>query len=58
MAIKYDEIYKDLICEDVPRKRLKSVENHNDNQIKKIDPWIGEKPHAEDGFVVNYCLEY
>jgi len=22
------------------------------------DPWDGEKPHAEDGFVAKYCEEY
>ena len=29
-----------------------------EKQESAHDPWDGEKPHAEDGFVAKYCEEY
>ncbi len=45
--IQFDKIYMDLICDDVPKVNPKKT---------LIDPWDGEKPHAEGGFVEKYCL--
>ena len=61
MARKFNETYHNLICEDVPRKKAKSIEDRggylrDDN--RKSDPWIGDKTYAEDGFVNLYCSEY
>lgn len=61
MIIEFDKVYKELICEEVPMKKLRSIEDRggyiNKNE-KMCDPWDGEKPHAKDGFVEKYCLEY
>lgn len=63
MIIKFDERYKDLVCEDVPRERLTSPEARDRHSQEAtgtdvcIDPWDGEKPHAKDGFVARYCKE-
>lgn len=46
MARKFNETYQSLICESIPKRKLRS----------KVDQCVGEKPHAADGFVVNYCL--
>ena len=45
--IEFDKNYKDLICDDAPKAEPKKT---------PIDPWDGEKPHAENGFVEKYCL--
>lgn len=59
MSKKFNEIYKSLVCENVPRRKLKSIEVRDyEKDITKVDPWVGKKPYASDGFVVNYCLNY
>lgn len=61
MIIEFNKKYKGLICEEVPRKQLKSIENrggYKKENRHSIDPWDGEKPYAEDGFYVKYCKEY
>lgn len=61
MIVEYDKIYKGLVCEEVPRKQLKSIENRGGYEKENntvIDPWDGKKPYAEDGFYVKYCMEY
>lgn len=61
MIIEYDKMYVDLVCEDVPRVQLRSPEARDrhsqeaDGQDSPVDPWDGEKPYAEDGFVARYC---
>ena len=55
-----------MYCQVYPRKDLNLIEVTNskpewcpiipEKEEKRIDPWIGTKPHAEDGFVANYCL--
>ena len=53
MVIKFSEIYKNLICEDIPKKILKT-ENYSSipqEFQKKFIP-------AKDGFIINYCEEY
>lgn len=45
--IEFDKIYKNLICNDIPKAEPKKT---------PIDPWDGEKPHAKNGFVEKYCL--
>ena len=46
-VIQFDKIYKDLMCDDAPKAEPKKI---------PVDPWDGEKPHAENGFVEKYCL--
>ncbi len=61
MARKFEEKYSALVCVDLPKKRLKSVENRGGYLFmdeKKSDPWVGKKPHAPNGFVEKYCKEH
>lgn len=60
VIVEFDKLYAGLICEDVPRRRLKSMEDrggYRRDSEYSIDPWDGEKPYAKDGFVVKYCME-
>lgn len=57
MIIEFDKLYAELVCENVPKRQLKLIEDmYSGNNISNIDPWDGEKPYAEDGFVVKYCM--
>lgn len=61
MARKFEEKYPNLYCANLPKRRLKSVENRGGYLFKegrKIDPWVGEKPHSPNGFVVRFCKEH
>lgn len=61
MIIKFDEMYGDLVCDDMPRTQLRSPEardrhSQEGGKVSHVaDPWDGEKPYAEDGFVARYC---
>ena len=46
-VIEFDKLFSELVCDDAPITK--------DTEI--TDPWDGEKPHAENGFVVKYCLD-
>lgn len=54
---KYAEEYRQLAEWLRDYKRLKEQEPSGD-LIQKKDPWIGDKPHAKNGFVVNCCSKY
>lgn len=60
MVIRYDEMYQNLVCEDVPRRRLRSTEDRGSyaegGAGSPADLWDGTKPHAPDGFVAKWCL--
>lgn len=45
--IEFDKIFQELICDNVPM-------SPEDTSI--FDPWDGEKPHANGGFVEKYCI--
>ncbi len=60
MIVEFDKLYAGLICEDVPRRQLESIEDRGGyvrESDYSVDPWDGEKPYAKDGFVMNYCME-
>lgn len=53
VIVEFDKPYVGLMCEDVPRRQLKSVEDRGGckrDSEHSIDPWDGEKPYAKDGF--------
>ena len=59
MIVRYDQMYPELICEDVPRRQLRSFDDGDGYENRKrepMDPWDGTKPYAEDGFVAKYCM--
>lgn len=45
-VIEFDKLFSELVCNDTPITK----------DIEITDPWDGEKPHAENGFVAKYCL--
>lgn len=61
MIIKFSEIYKNIIPEDIPRIMIDSGEDrggylgNNKGDSKK---YKREYKHAEDGFVKLYCEDY
>ena len=63
MVVKFSEIYGELICNDVPKKMLKSKENRSgylsEESVPSIpDEYRNEIAYHPDGFIVNYCEEY
>lgn len=60
MARKYNVKYQKMICKDVPKKKLESIEDRGGGLEKKCnrDPWIDNKPIVPNGFIDKSCKEY
>lgn len=53
MARDFRKKYKSLVLEQEIKPRRLSVSNNH-----KVDPWVGKKPHAKNGFVNKFCKEH
>lgn len=63
ITIDFSEKYKHLICEDIPKYRLKSVEDRGGYLVRESKPRIPEEYrkkfiHTPDSFVCKFCEEY
>ena len=63
ITIRFSEKYSNLICKDLPKKQLKSVEDRGGYLTRDNKPTIPEKyrktfVHPREGFVNLYCEEY
>lgn len=63
LTIDFSKKYSNLICEDLPKKQLTSVEDRGGYLIGDNKPTIPEKyrknfVHPREGFVTLFCEEY
>lgn len=65
MAIKINfcEEYRDLICEEIPKYQLTSIEDRGgylsgENKTTIPDKYRKKFIHTPNGFVLQYCEEY
>lgn len=63
ITINFSEKYSNLICNNLPKKQLKSVEDRGGYLTGENKPTIPEKyrkkiVHPPKGFVKLYCEEY
>lgn len=63
LTINFSEKYSNLICEDLPKKQLESIEDRGGYLTSDNKPTIPEKyrkvfVHPREGFVKLFCEEY
>ena len=57
MVMRFDDKYKDLICEDVEKRQLKCFDDRNPEDSPR-DPWIDSRPPVPGGFIEKYMLRH
>ena len=63
MVIKFSEMYEELTAKNIPRKMLTVGDAYNSDcsdacAVINLKEFQKEVKMADDGFIVNYCLEY
>ena len=63
MVMEFSKMYEELATKNIPRKMLTVGDDHGSDcsdvcAVVNLKEFEKEVRMADDGFVVNYCLEY